>query len=277
MRKPRRDEGRNRLKIRVMVFVMLAFLCGARVSRALAESPVAPDLMVDPATGMEFVHVKGGCFQMGDTFGEGDSDEFPVHEVCVSGFLIGKYMVTQDQWVKIMGSNPSRFQKGGDYPVENVSWEDAQRFIVLLNEKSGRKYRLPTEAEWEYAARSGGKNERYAGTSRDSQLKKYAWYYLNSRQSTNPVGKKLHNEFGLYDMTGILWEWCSDWYGSRYYNTSPRNDPTGLPNGFFRSLRGGSWDTDNRNVRIASRYRAAPETKNAKRGFRLLLPVGGVK
>ena len=214
---------------------------------------------------------------MGDTFEEGDSDEYPVHEVCVSDFFIGRYMVTQDQWVKTMGSNPSHFQKGGDYPVENVSWEDTQRFIVVLNEMSGREYRLPTEAEWEYAARSRGKKERYAGTSSYGQLRKYAWYYLNSDRSTHPVGRKLQNELGLYDMTGILWEWCSDWYGDRYYNTSPRDNPKGLPSGWYRSLRGGSWDTDTRNVRITSRYRAVPEIGNAKRGFRLLLPVSETK
>jgi len=259
------------------MFVMLVFLCGTCVYGAPAGSPDALESTADPVTGMDFVYVKGGCYQMGDTFDEGDSDEFPAHEVCVSDFFIGRYMVTQDQWVKIMGSNPSRFQQGGDYPVENVSWNDVQRFILLLNEKAGREYRLPTEAEWEYAARSGGKKERYAGTSSDAQLRNYAWYYLNSKQSTHPVGRKLQNGLGLYDMTGILWEWCSDWYEGRYYDTSPRNDPKGLPNGWFRSLRGGSWDTDTRNVRVTSRYWAASETKNSKRGFRLLLPVGGTK
>ena len=123
------------------------------------------DLLVDPTTGMEFVRVAGGCFQMGDTFGDGESDEKPLHEVCVDDFWMGKTEVTQGQWQKIMGSNPSYFQKGANYPVEQVSWDDVQGYIRTLGEESGKTFRLPTEAEWEYAARSGGKDEKYAGRS----------------------------------------------------------------------------------------------------------------
>jgi sulfatase modifying factor 1 len=239
---------------------------------ALAAPPAFAE--TDPATGMEFVQVKGGCFLMGDTLGEGDRDERPVHEVCVSDFRIGRYKVTQEQWEKVMGSNPSRFRKGGEYPVENVSWDDARRFIRRLNEKTGRDYRFPTEAEWEYAARSGGKDEKYAGARSDKELGDYAWYFVNSRNTTHPVGKKLPNGLGLYDMTGIVWEWCGDWYGERYYSSSPRKDPAGPAHGWYRVLRGGSWDTDARNSRTASRYWGVPEVGNGKRGFRLLRPVG---
>jgi len=249
--------------------VICAFLAALCVQPAFAET--------DPVTGMELVLVKGGCYPMGDSFGEGDPDERPVHEVCVSDFRIGRHIVTQGQWAKVMGSNPSRFRKGGDHPVENVSWDDVQRFIRRLNGKTGRKYRLPTEAEWEYAARSGGKDEKYAGTSSDRELKEYAWYYLNSGGSTHLVGGKKPNGLGLHDMTGIVWEWCGDFYGELYYRHSPRMDPKGPPAGFYRVLRGGSWDTDARNARAASRYWSPQEVGNGKRGFRLVLPVRGSK
>jgi len=245
----------------------------ALIGILLAALSVPPAFAeTDPASGMEFVRVEGGCYRMGDTFGEGDSDERPVHEVCVSGFRIAKHKVTQEQWERVMGNNPSRFRKGGDYPVENVSWNDVQRFIERLNGMTGRKYRLPTEAEWEYAARSGGKDEKYAGTSSDHELDDFAWYFLNSRNSTHPVGRKKPNGLGLYDMTGIVWEWCSDWYGEKYYFHSPRQDPKGEPAGWYRVLRGGSWDTDARNVRAAARFWAVPERGNGKHGFRLVLP-----
>jgi len=129
----------------------------------------------DPLTGMEFVGVKGGCYAMGDTFGDGNSDEKPVHRVCLSDFYVGKYEVTQGQREKVMGNNPSSFKGGDNYPVENVSWYDVQEFISRLNRKTSMKYRLPTEAEWEYAARSGGKQEKWAGTSRESDIDDFAW------------------------------------------------------------------------------------------------------
>lgn len=199
----------------------------------------------DTATGMDFVFVKGGCFQMGDTFGDGDSDEKPVHEVCVNDFYIGKYDVTQGQWKAIMGNNPSFFSSCGDNcPVDSVSWNDARGFIKKLNEKTGRNYRLPTEAEWEYAARSGGKHEEWAGTSDKSELGDYAWYATNSDYTPHPVGQKQPNGPGLYDMSGNVFQWVQDWYDSNYYSNSPRNNPKGPDSGQGRVLRGGSWDND---------------------------------
>jgi sulfatase modifying factor 1 len=250
---------------RVPAAVICALLVALSVPPAFGEP-------VDPVTGMEFVFVKGGCYPMGDTFGDGDPDERPVHEVCVADFRIGKYKVTQAQWEKVMGGNPSRFGKGGVYPVENVSWRDAQEFIGRLKKKTGRKYRLPSEAEWEYAARSGGKKEKWAGTSDEAALKEYGWLYTNSGRAAHPLGAKRPNGLGLYDMTGNVWEWCSDWYQEKYYRFSPRDNPQGPPSGFFRSLRGGSWDTDARNVRASSRYWGIPEAGSPKRGFRLVRP-----
>lgn len=196
---------------------------------------------------MEFVIVKRGCYEMGDTFGDGEKDERPAHTVCVDDFYIGKYEVTQGQWGMLMRNNPSRFKKGDNYPVEMVSWYDVQGFIQSLYQKTGKRYRLPTEAEWEYAARSGGKREKYAGASRKSELGEYAWYNENSREKTllfwkkkprrrHPVGQKKPNGLGLYDMTGNVSEWCSDWYGVRYYSHSPKHNAKGPGSGKGRML-----------------------------------------
>ena len=134
----------------------------------------------------------------------------------------------------VMGNNPSRF-KGGDRPVEQVSWKDVQQFISRLNEQSGQKFRLPTEAEWEYAARSGGRREKYAGTSQEGELGQYAWYFVNSGSQTHPVGEKRPNGLSLYDMSGNVWEWCADWYGENSYQGSPINNPerTATVSGFI--------------------------------------------
>ncbi|WP_457575848.1 PEGA domain-containing protein [Desulfomarina sp.] len=222
----------------------------------------------DTVTGMEFTWVKGGCYRMGDTFGGGYSDEKPVHKVCVDGFYIGKYEVTQGEYKKIMGGNPSRFKKGDRYPVERVSWNDAQAFIKKLNNRTGKKYRLPTEAEWEYAARSGGKNEKYAGANRPESV---AWFDDNSGSSTHRVGTKSANGLGLYDMSGNVWEWCQDWYDSGYYGKSPENNPGGPSSGSNRVNRGGSWNYAARGVRTANRDRDSPGNRIGNLGFRLVL------
>jgi formylglycine-generating enzyme required for sulfatase activity len=226
-------------------------------------------------TGVEFVFVKGGCFEMGDTFGDGDKDEKPVHEVCVDDFYLGKYEVTQGQWEKVMGNNPSGF-KGRDNPVEQVSWNDVQEYIGRLNRQSGRKYRLPTEAEWEYAARSGGKKERFSGTSQEG-VGEYAWYDSNSGGQTHPVGQKKPNGLGLYDMSGNVWEWCADWYDENYYKSSPKNNPRGPSSGSMRVLRGGSRGVSLGGVRTTARDGGAPAARNGMVGFRLgLSAMSGV-
>lgn len=224
----------------------------------------------------------------------------PEHQVTVSGFHMGKYEVTVEEYAEYCVAagitQPQAPFGGGTIPVTNVCWYDALRYCNWLSDVMGYErcystadgilytcdfskngYRLPTEAEWEYAARSGGKDEKYAGTSSDRELKDYAWYYLNSGGGAHPVGRKRPNGLGLHDMTGIVWEWCGDFYGEKYYRQSPRQDPKGPPSGFYRVLRGGSWDTDARNARAASRYWSPPETGNGKRGFRLVLPVQGSK
>ncbi len=224
-----------------------------QASPSATGGSVAGSTYTDPTTGMEFVLVKGGCYQMGSN--DGSADEQPVHEVCVDDLYIGKYEVTQAQYQKIVGSNPS-YLKGDEHPVEKVLWNDVQDFIGKLNSTSGQNYRLPTEAEWEYAARSGGKNEQWAGTSSESSLGDYAWYGKNSGSGckTHPVGQKQPNGLGLYDMSGNVAEWCSDWYGADYYGKSPRSNPPGPSTGTSRVNRGGHMHTKTLDVRSANRF-----------------------
>jgi len=256
--------------------LLLSIVCsvagcaGPKKTATELSPPLTARPFTDPVTNMEFAFVQGGCFQMGNTFGDGEPDEKPVHEVCVGDFYLGKYEVTQEQWQTVMGSNPSQFKGyGSNYPVEMVSWDDVQEFISRLNQKSGKRFRLPTEAEWEYAARSGGKREKWPGTSREGKLGQYAWYDENSAGRTHRVGEKRPNGLGLYDMTGNVWEWCSDWYGENYYQSSPRNNPEGPGSGSYKVLRGGSWSPYPRDVRAAFRLRNAPTYRGDSSGFRL--------
>ena len=222
----------------------------------------------DPATGMEFIFVKGGCYMMGSN--DGYDSEKPVHEVCVDDFYLAKYEVTQIQYEKVTGVNPSRF-KGEKLPVESVNWHDAQKYMSQLKTLSGKSYRLPTEEEWEFAARSGGKDERWAGTESVSSLDDYAWYRNNSSNQTHPVGQKRPNALGLHDMSGNVWEWCSDWYESSYYESSPRNNPQGPMSGLSKVKRGGSWGFSEEFVRVASRGGLDPAYRSANFGFRVAI------
>ncbi|HWR59815.1 MAG TPA: SUMF1/EgtB/PvdO family nonheme iron enzyme [Thermodesulfovibrionales bacterium] len=205
------------------------------------SSPASISDYTDPVTGMEFIFVKGGCFDMGDTFGDGDSDEKPVHQVCLADFYIGKYEVIATQWLEVMRTYPREFRGGRNDPVAPVSWNLAQAFIRNLNQRTGKNYRLPTEAEWEYAARSGGKNERWAGTSDPSLLGAYAWYDRNSGGTVHAVGQKKPNGLGLYDMSGNVGEWVADWYDGNYYSHSTVDNPQGPGSGSRRVQRGGGW------------------------------------
>ena len=215
------------------------------------------------------VYVKGGCFDMGDIFGTGASDEKPVHTVCVGDFYLGKTEVTQKQWEDVTGSNPAKFQCA-DCPVERVSWNNAQEFIKKLNEKTGMNYRLPTEAEWEYAARSGGLKEQWAGTNDEEKIGEYTWYGYTANGRTHAVAGKTPNAIGLYDMMGNVWEWCSDRYDKEYYKTSPSKDPQGPSYGKTRVLRGGGWRSKGRVLRTTDRNNMPPSIKKfSDMGFRL--------
>ncbi|MEI6139239.1 MAG: SUMF1/EgtB/PvdO family nonheme iron enzyme [Mariniphaga sp.] len=211
------------------------------------------------STIIEMVTIKGGTFQMGS---KESRDEQPIHSVTLNGFNIGKTEVTQAQWKSIMGSNPGNF-KSDNLPVENVSWDDVQVFIGKLNAKSGKSYRLPTEAEWEYAA----------GKIDETSLGDYAWYDVNSNKTTHPVGTKQPNQFGLYDMGGNVWEWCNDWYEADSYSKSQPENPKGPSAGSSRVRRGGSWLDSASYSRSTFRGNASPVLRSYTSGFRLVLDL----
>lgn len=213
--------------------------------------------------------VEGDTFQMGATPEQQNpnDNEKPVHSVTLSTFSIGETEVTQALWKAVMDSNPSRF-KGDNLPVERVSWDDCQKFIINLNQLTGRKFRLPTEAEWEFAARGGNKSQGYI-YSGSNTLGNVAWYDGNSGYETHPVATKSPNELGIYDMTGNVWELCQDWYGS--YSSSAQTNPTGPTSGYLRVNRGGSWNYIAWWCRTACRNNIMPDDSYHGIGLRLVL------
>jgi len=235
------------------------------------QSVESGSVYVDSVTGMEFVFVKGGCFIMGDIFGDGERYERPVHEVCINDFYIGKYEVTQAQWQNLLGNNPSFFSYCGDNcPVEQVSWNEVQNYIRILNKKSGKKYRLPTEAEWEYAARSGGKKEKYAGTNNEREIGEYAWFQENSGGRSHTVGQKKPNGLGLYDMSGNVFEWMQDNYSDTAYSYHRRNNPLYIePKNGDRVIRGGCWN-ELKAGRASARFPRDQDGGSDTTGFRLV-------
>jgi sulfatase modifying factor 1 len=277
-------------------------------------------LFKDRKTDMEFVTVTGGCFKMGDTFGDGSANEKPAHEVCLSDFAIGRYEVRVKEFEQFVNdtnyrTEPERrdgcyswcekgwkkdrskhwrnpgFEQDDDHPVVCVSWNDAVKFAAWLSRKSGRVYRLPTEAEWEYAARSRGKEVMYSwgndgpsGNIADECAKRQCpimaiWPgYDDGYVYSAPVGKYKPNDSGLYDMAGNVSEWCQDWYDVYYFTVSPRSDPQGPSDGQYKALRGGSWSSAPDRQRILCRMGNEPHKGYANIGFRLVVadaPKGG--
>lgn len=225
--------------------------------------------------GVEFkmIYVEGGWFEMGATAEQGGDawdNENPAHEVELDDYYIGETVVTQKLWKAVMGNNPSHFKGDGTLPVDNVSWYDAQKFIQKLNGMTGKEFGLPTEAQWEYAARGGVRSKGYKYSGSD-KIDEVAWYDGNSGGKTHPVKSKMANEVGLYDMSGNVWEWCEDWYSEDYYSNSPVSNPKGPGKGIYRVLRGGSWYDDARDCRVSSRGCSAPGHCGSSCGFRLVL------
>jgi formylglycine-generating enzyme required for sulfatase activity len=215
------------------------------------------------------VYVEGGTFKMGATSeqkSEAGLDEIPAHKVTLSSFSIGRYEVTQEEWQAVMGSNPSYF-KGSKRPVEEVSWNDCQEFIRRLNAMTGKHFRLPTEAEWEYAARGGNRSQGYKYSGSDN-LNSVAWYRDNSGETTHDVGQKSPNELGIYDMSGNVFEWCQDWYWMDYYSFSPQTNPMGPSSVSSRVFRGGSWHFNAGNCRVSCRD-SNPDFQYGDLGLRL--------
>ena len=251
---------------------------------AEAIGPYAKEFR-DEITGMEFVWVPGGSFEMGDTFKEGEPRELPVHRVTLEGFYLGKYEVTQGEWLKIMDKNPSEFQMGDRYPVEDMNWNVVQQFLEKLNTASSRQYRLPSEAQWEYAAREGGRKVRF-GTGKDTigpdeanfngreqNVESYSRIGAD-REETIPVESFSPNALGLYQMSGNIDEWCQDiWHND--YTGAPADGSAWETEGVdtLRVVRGGCWYGFPRWVRATSRDWAGAGNRSGILGFRLSLPV----
>jgi len=225
--------------------------------------------------GMEFVMIPSGSFKMGGhkSLEQAEDHENPIHAVRFSEpVLMGKYAVTQGQWSTVMNGNPSGF-KDDLRPVETVSWIDVQDFIKALNsQENAGGYRLPTEAEWEYAARAGSESA-YTFGSETKGLGQYAWYGKNSQNQTHPVGQLNPNAWGLYGMHGNVHEWCQDWFDREYYSRSPSHAPCGPNKGLAKSLRGGDWGSDDWYCRCASRSLSSPDRRSNRVGFRLVCMV----
>jgi formylglycine-generating enzyme required for sulfatase activity len=218
------------------------------------------------------VQVEGGTFIMGCTAEQGEDcrdNELPAHSVTLNSFKISKYEITQKQYESVMGTNPSNNANGDNYPVENISWDDAQEYCRRLSDSTGKQYRLPTEAEWEYAARGGNQSQGYK-YSGSNNLNSVGWYYDNSGSNSSTVGQKSPNELGIYDMSGNVWEWCSDWYGA--YSAEVQTNPTGPSSGSHKVRRGGGWDGGAASCRVAIRDYGISNGGNDIVGFRVVCP-----
>jgi formylglycine-generating enzyme required for sulfatase activity len=263
----------------IFVVVILYFMSGNDDEQEVTEAGEEPveEEMLEDDYGIEMVKIQGGTFQMGEPnniIGESDPNilydekkQKPVHTVTVSSFKMSKYEVTQKQWEDIMGTNPSGSKNCDNCPVETVSWYEVQEFIEVLNKKTSGNYRLPTEAEWEYAAR-GGRNYKYAGSD---NLDKVAWFKINSSHKTHPVGQKAANDYGLHDMSGNVWEWCSDWYGN--YKSSSSTNPRGPSTGNNKSnrvIRGGAFNYYALDCSVINRSSNSPYGRFVVIGFRLV-------
>ncbi len=223
---------------------------------------------------LEMVSIPAGEFMMGSPDADGNAGNYekPQHRVRITKpFYLGKYLVTQEQWEAVMGSNPSNF-KGPNNPVEQVSWDECQQFLNKLNKREGNpgKFQLPSEAQWEYACRAGSTTKFCFGDD-EARLGEYAWYAGNSESKTHPVGEKKPNAWGLYDMHGNVWEWCQDWYDGGYYAKSPADDPSGSATGSYRVDRGGSWLDSAGRCRSAIRGGDDPSDRDYDMAFRLAL------
>lgn len=304
-------------KSAILCCILFSIFCILLFKQVHSEEPIksvnqdTEDTTALPA-GMKMVFVKGGCYEMGDTFEEGDTEELPVHGVCLNDFYmsatevkIGEFRVfvnstgykteaqrgdgvsiwDESKWTNKPGTywDNTGLPQSENHPVTGVTWNDALAFTKWLSRKTGQNYRLPTEAEWEYAARSGGKKYKYSWGNgmvyMDDKMfkKKPTWRGSYEKHDdmdmyvyTSPVGIYKPNELGLYDMTGNIWEWCADWYDENYYKNSPKENPSGPETGKEKILRGGSWSHSQRYVRCSSRFAANIDFRSNLIGFRVV-------
>ena len=254
---------------RKLIMVVALLLLAPLAYGQQRDSVVRVDL--PEGQSIELVWVEGGTFTMGSNDGAGVEKRYdytrPAHKVTVGGFFMGRYEVTQGVWRAVMGEEPSWFKGNDSLPVEQVTWADAQRFVALLSQMTGHRFRLPTEAEWEYAAR-GGRDFPFAGCDRN-QLPKYAWFCVNGQGHTHPVGRLLPNALGLYDMSGNVAEWCSDWMAD--YEAGEQSDPRGPKNGDSRILRGGHYNSTSPGCAVFDRGWYVPTGKTEYYGLRLVM------
>lgn len=250
----------------------LLFLLLAAPFAAWAQQPVAKMVPIGD-TQIDLIWVEGGTFTMGATAEQPSTApvaEKPAHEVTLSDFWIGKYEITQEVWEAVMGSeaNPSLNRSGKNLPVERIPLESIRTFLAKLSTATGRTFRLPTEAEWEYAARGGNRSRgyRYSGSDDAAAV---AWNVLTSGGSTHPVGTKAPNELGIHDMSGNVWEWCSDLYGK--YAADPQRDPKGAAAGSYYVVRGGSWCGEEGSCWVSHRSYDAIESRVFINGFRIVM------
>ncbi|MCF0159202.1 MAG: SUMF1/EgtB/PvdO family nonheme iron enzyme [Bacteroidaceae bacterium] len=239
-------------------------------SISMGQQPINVNPLTFTVKGVSFemVNVEGGTFDMGSNDPDAAFDAKSVHSVTLSDYSIGKTVVTQALWQVVMGNNPSNF-KGDNLPIEKVSWCDCQEFIRKLNVLTGKTFRLPTEAEWEFAAKGGNKSKGYKYSGSDN-IDNVAWYKDNSGNTTHPVATKQPNELGIYDMSGNVWEWCSDWYGN--YDSCSQRNPNGPDSGFFfRVSRGGGWSYETGSCGVSNRDGSDPSDRGNELGLRLVL------
>ncbi|MDR2550259.1 MAG: formylglycine-generating enzyme family protein [Desulfobulbus sp.] len=268
------------------VFFSLPLMLAAQVAYAASAEPST----ADAAAGMVLVPIKGGCFQMGDSVGDGEPNERPVHEVCVPDFAIGRFEVTNGQYRKFKPQHTSGGAQGGtlnddNQPAVNVSWDDAVAYAKWLSLRIGRTYRLPTEAEWEYAARAGSSQSRFWGNNPDEACKyanvadltakkqwaKWTTFACDDGYAVSaPVGSFAANGYGLNDMLGNVWEWCEDVYNSEAYAKLPKDNPVYRGAGEYRVMRGGGWSNGPLGVRSSHRVGLSPDFGHHALGFRLV-------
>ena len=224
----------------------------------------------------KMVLVEGGTFEMGDDWELRNDNEKPVHKIKISTFYISKFPITVAQYKVYCQENQIAFEdklfnrENRHHPIANVTWHNAKDYTDWLSKITGKQYRLPTEAEWEYAARGGCKSQGYKYSGGDD-IEKIAWYYNNSNGQTHEVGSKKSNELGIFDMSGNVWEWCLDWYDGDYYSKSPFENPIGPKEGQFKVLRGGSWSNRDSGCRVAIRNYYDPQLSFSNYGFRVVL------